>query len=233
MTYAPGAPPLPVSDVAAAAAALRRRGGRLSQPRRQVLEALFAAEGPVSAEYLAQGLGGRTMPVELTSAYRALEHLERLGVVRHVHLGHGPGLYALAGTHEREYLVCERCDRVMGVDAARLDPVRRLIQDAFGYHARFSHFPIVGLCASCANHYEPAHSRNRGGAMTDEHTHEHLHAGAHSHEHSHGDLTHSHSHTAHDHEHTEHEHEHSHGDYAHSHPHLHEQGLEDEHSHEH
>jgi Fur family transcriptional regulator, ferric uptake regulator len=150
MTHAPHTPPLPVSDVAAAAAALRERGGRLSQPRRQVLEALFVADGPVSAERLAQGLDGRTTPFELTSVYRSLEYLEELGLVRHVHLGHGPGLYALTGAHEREYLVCERCDRVTAVEAASLDPIRAQIRDAFGYEARFSHFPIVGLCASCA-----------------------------------------------------------------------------------
>jgi len=150
MTHAPHTPPLPVSDVAAAAAALRARGGRLSQPRRQVLEALFAADGPVSAEQLAQGLDGRTTPVELTSVYRSLEYLEELGLLRHVHLGHGPGLYALAGAREREYLACERCDRVTAVEAAALDPIRAQIRDAFGYEARFSHFPIVGLCASCA-----------------------------------------------------------------------------------
>jgi Fur family ferric uptake transcriptional regulator len=115
-----------------------------------VLEALFAARKPVSAEDLAGGLNGRTTAVELTSVYRALEYFEDLGIVRHVHFGHGPGLYALASANEREYLVCERCAKVMAVDAPRLDPVREQIQASFGYHASFAHFPIVGLCASCA-----------------------------------------------------------------------------------
>jgi Fe2+ or Zn2+ uptake regulation protein len=151
MTFAPRTPPSPVSDMAAAAAALRRQGSRLSQPRRQVLEALFAAEEPVSAEQLAGGLQGRTTPVELTSVYRALEYLEELGVLRHMHLGHGPGLYALvASSSEREYLVCERCAKVTAVDAARLDAIREQIHASFGYRASFSHFPIVGLCDSCA-----------------------------------------------------------------------------------
>ncbi len=70
--------------------------------------------------------------------------------MRHVHLGHGPGLYALTGGGEREYLVCERCDRVTALGAERLDGVREAIEREFGYRARFSHFPIVGLCADCA-----------------------------------------------------------------------------------
>ncbi len=114
-----------------------------------MLEELFAAEGPVSAEDIARALDARDQQLELTSIYRTLERFEALGVARHVHLGHGPSRYALA-TSEREYLVCDRCDEVLSVDAGRLDAVRREIRDAFGYEARFSHFPIVGQCPRCA-----------------------------------------------------------------------------------
>ena len=46
------------------------------------------------------GVGRATSPardpsLERTSVYRNLERLEALGVVSHVHVGHGPGLYAL------------------------------------------------------------------------------------------------------------------------------------------
>lgn len=137
-------------SVTAAIAAVRSHGLRVSTSRRMVLEALFKTDVPVSAERIASGLGGQLPPLDLASVYRNLETLERHGVVRHVHLGHGPGLYALAGSGEREYLVCERCDRVRTVHAGELDAVRELIAREFGYRARFSHFPIVGLCADCA-----------------------------------------------------------------------------------
>jgi Fur family transcriptional regulator, ferric uptake regulator len=143
VTRAPHRPPLEYRDIEDVARALREAGGRFSAARRRVLEALFEAEGPLPAEAVAPGL-------DRASVYRALEYLEELGVVRHVHLGHSPGLYALTGGGEREYLVCERCDRVTGLAAERLDAVRDLVEREFGYRARFSHFPIVGLCADCA-----------------------------------------------------------------------------------
>ena len=143
MTRAPHRPPLAYEDIEDVARALREAGGRFSAARRRVLEALFAADAPLPADAVAPGL-------DRASVYRALEYLEELGVVRHVHLGHGPGLYALTGGAEREYLVCERCNRVEAVDAEQLDGVRRQIARDFGYRARFSHFPIVGLCADCA-----------------------------------------------------------------------------------
>src|ERR687894_1530547 len=112
--------------------ALRARGLRVSAARRLVLESLFAAEGPIPAERIADGLAGRLPRSDLASVYRNLETLETVGLVRHFHLGHGPGLYAPSGAGEREYLVCNSCGTVATVDPDEMDPVRSLIEERFG-----------------------------------------------------------------------------------------------------
>lgn len=129
-------------------ALLRAEGHRVTAPIRFVLAELFAAEGPISAQQISDRSPGRGL--QPSSAYRALERLEELGVVRHVHLGHGPSLYLLVGSGEREFLLCERCGVVRSVDPLDLDPIRDALERRFGYWARFGHFPIVGLCAECA-----------------------------------------------------------------------------------
>jgi Fur family transcriptional regulator, ferric uptake regulator len=133
----------------AAVEALRARGHRASAARRLVLEALFAADGPMSADQIAGGIGGRVPRSDVASVYRNLETLEELGLVSHVHLGHGPGLYALNHNGEREWLTCERCGDFRAVDPQALEGVRAAIQAAFGYRASFAHFPVVGLCPGC------------------------------------------------------------------------------------
>jgi Fur family ferric uptake transcriptional regulator len=143
-------PPIAAPDVDAAVDALRAHGLRVSAARRLVLEALYAAGTPIAAEQIADGLAGRLPRSDLASVYRNLETLEEVGLVRHRHLGHGPGLYSHAGLDELEYLVCDACSAVMAVDRTEMDPVRKLIHKRFGYEARFSHFPILGLCADCA-----------------------------------------------------------------------------------
>jgi Fur family ferric uptake transcriptional regulator len=145
------AAPLEVHDIDAAIEALRSRGMRVSSARRLVLEALFAADGPIAAEEIADGLDGRLPRSDLASVYRNLETLGSVGLVRHFHLGHGPGLYALSTATEHEYLVCDSCNRIRTVDPGELDDIRSRIRRDFGYEARFSHFPIVGLCAECAS----------------------------------------------------------------------------------
>ena len=162
MTRAPERPAREFGSPDDILATLRAAGHRVSAPAARVLDALFAADGPVSADHIV----GTDPSLERTSVYRNLERLEALGVVSHVHAGHGPGLYALARGADQEYLTCDRCGRVTTVDPAALDGVRAALHADFGHHAKFSHFPIHGLCASCAEARRRAWARTpslRGG----------------------------------------------------------------------
>lgn len=159
MTVARTTPVLEVGSLDAAVDALRARGHRASSARRLVLEALFAADGPLTAEQIAAGLNGRLPRSDLASVYRNLDTLEQVGLVRHVHLGHAAGAYALASARAREYLVCERCGATREVDGAVLREAREAIRRATGWEATFGHFPVVGACPACAS--RPA--RREGG----------------------------------------------------------------------
>ena len=150
MTPARTARPHGVATIDSAVAALRAGGLRVSAARRLVLEALFATERPVSAEEIAAGVGGRFPRSDVASVYRNLETLEALGLVRHMHLGHGPGRYVLAARAERDYLACERCGAARRVDPTTSTPVRAPSREAFGLRGALRHFPIVGLCPACA-----------------------------------------------------------------------------------
>jgi Fur family ferric uptake transcriptional regulator len=154
MTVSPSTAPLQLKSPQSVLNTLRGHGLRVSTARRVVVQALFAARGPLSAEEIAAGVEG-SLPVDLASVYRNLETLEELGVVRHFHAGHGPGRYALTGDGEREYLACERCGAVAEARPGELDAARAMISERFGYEVRFTHFPIVGLCAGCAREGGP------------------------------------------------------------------------------
>jgi Fur family ferric uptake transcriptional regulator len=148
MTEPAASAPRRFDDAEEVYALLRSEGHRVTAPIRFVLGQLFAAGSPLSAAQIAErSPHGDLQP---SSVYRALERLAEVGVARHVHLGHGPSLYLLVGSGEREFLSCERCGAVATVEPRELDPVRRAIERRSGYRARFSHFPIVGLCADCA-----------------------------------------------------------------------------------
>jgi Fur family ferric uptake transcriptional regulator len=150
MTVSPDRAPVVVADLDEAMDVLRRSGRRATAARRMVLAALLEARRPVSAEEIAAGLDGALPASDLASVYRNLDTLGELGLVRHFHVGHGPGRYALAGEEEREYLACEECGELRALDPSALDPVRAVVAGLSGYEVSFSHFPIVGLCPRCA-----------------------------------------------------------------------------------
>jgi len=75
---------LEIGDLNSAIALMRMRGMRVSAARRLVLEALLAADGPMSAEQIAEGIGGRVPSSDLASVYRNLQAFEDIGLVRHL-----------------------------------------------------------------------------------------------------------------------------------------------------
>jgi Fur family transcriptional regulator, ferric uptake regulator len=148
MTAPHTAQALEVSDLESAVDAVRDAGLRVSTARRLLLEQLWSTSEPQTAEQLSDAIGASS---DVASVYRNLEAFERMGLVRHLHLGHGPGLYTRASLGRREYLICDACGAHRAVDPARLDEVRELIRRDFGHEARFTHFPIAGLCPECAS----------------------------------------------------------------------------------
>jgi len=117
--------------------------------RRLMLDALYASSDPMTADRLAELVGGQT-GTDVASIYRNLDTLEEVGLVRHFHLGHSPGLYVRAGGGLQEYLVCESCRTIRAVEPDELDGLRGVLEREFGWEAHFTHDPIVGLCPDCA-----------------------------------------------------------------------------------
>jgi len=127
---------------------LRSTGGRVTTPRRLLVRSLFEAAGHRTAEELAAEIQAQAPDVSISTVYRNLEELERLGVVVHAHLGHGPATYHLA-TAAHGHLVCERCDAHVEIaDAFFADLRSRAIAD-FGFAIDPRHFAVIGRCAAC------------------------------------------------------------------------------------
>jgi Fur family ferric uptake transcriptional regulator len=134
--------------------AIRDSGSRVTVDRRAVIEALNHSGDHLTAEQLAEAVWVDHPDINLATIYRTLELLERLEIAFHVHLGHGPSRWHLAGD-VHHHLVCEACNQVVEIPDSTFDPLRkRLLQDT-GFVIDPHHFSLSGLCAACA-----AESRN-------------------------------------------------------------------------
>ena len=131
---------------------LRARGGRVTTSRRAILETFLGVGGHVTAESLTLRVQTTQPDVHESTVYRFLDELERLGVVDHVHLGHGPAVYHLA-SDAHHHLVCDRCGTVVEVPEELFAELRGRLQSEFGFTLQPRHFAVTGRCPACQ---EPA-----------------------------------------------------------------------------
>jgi len=129
---------------------LRAAGGRITAARRALVDALVRAEEHPSAEALAAAVQAQRPDVHQTTIYRILDDLERLGVVEHTHLGHGPAVYHLSES-AHPHVVCERCGVVIEVDRAAFDALADQLRTKHNFVIRPGHFAVTGRCRACAD----------------------------------------------------------------------------------
>ena len=129
-------------------AELRAHGGRVTTCRRAILETFLGIGGHVTAEMLTAKVQLNQPDVHESTVYRFLDELERLGVVDHVHLGHGPAVYHLA-SDVHHHLVCDRCGAVVEVPEDVFAALRTRLESDFGFSLQPRHFAVTGRCGAC------------------------------------------------------------------------------------
>ena len=127
---------------------LRTAGVRITAPRRVVLAALVEAGSHVTAEALHRLVRRDHPDVSSSSVYRTMDLLAELGVVEHVHLGHGPAQYHLTDD-AHAHLVCNGCQTVVELEPELSAPFARRVDAELGFALDLGHFALTGWCARC------------------------------------------------------------------------------------
>ncbi len=127
---------------------VRQHGGRVTASRRILLRTLFSSSGHRTAEELAAEVQAEAPDIHLSTIYRNLEELERLGVVVHSHFGHGPATYHLAKSVHGHF-VCEECGTLIEVPQSMFSELAVDAASEFGFTIDPHHFAMLGRCADC------------------------------------------------------------------------------------
>lgn len=132
---------------------LHRKGMRMTPQRQLVLDALLEL-GHATPEEACQRVQRSTPSVNITTIYRTLELLENLGIVRHIHLGHGAPSYSVH-EHQHVHLVCHRCGRVLELPREVMAQLRGTLRAEHGFALDVSHLALSGHCHDCAAQESP------------------------------------------------------------------------------
>lgn len=128
---------------------IRQRNGRVTLPRRVIVSALLESKGHLTVEELTSAVRSRHPDVHTSTVYRCLDTLERLRVVDHAHLGHGPAVYHLLDD-PHQHLVCGACGTVIEVPDDIFEQVSDRVRRDFGFTMQPGHFAVGGVCAACS-----------------------------------------------------------------------------------
>lgn len=120
----------------------------MTSSRRALVAALADAGGHLTADDLVEQLRSSHPDLAESTVYRLLADLQERGLVRHVHMGHGPSVYHLEAENHH-HLVCDRCGRVTDVPVKVLAPVVAKLGKEYAFHFRPGHSALQGLCAPC------------------------------------------------------------------------------------
>jgi Fur family transcriptional regulator, ferric uptake regulator len=128
---------------------LHERGFRMTPQRQLVLDSVRAL-GHATPEQICARVQESAPAVNITTVYRTLDLLEKIGVVRHTHLGHGAPTYS-EHEHQHVHLVCHECGTVLEAPTDLLDDLAARLQRESGFTLDASHVALSGHCADCAD----------------------------------------------------------------------------------
>jgi Fur family ferric uptake transcriptional regulator len=136
------------TEVTALRRTLHERGFRMTPQRQLVLDAVEEL-GHATPERICASVQRLAPAVNITTVYRTLDLLERIGVIRHTHLGHGAPNYSVR-EHAHVHLVCHLCGKIEEAPTTLLKQLAERMRAEHGFLLDATHVALSGACASCA-----------------------------------------------------------------------------------
>ncbi len=142
--------PEPPTELRNSWRAVIHAAGMRVTPQREALMASVWRLRHATADSLVADLAGADASVNLSTVYRGLDVLERIGLVRHAHLGSGTPTYHIATASHHVHLQCNDCGRVSSIAVAEAAQFISEVRSRTGFEADLTHAAIYGRCRECA-----------------------------------------------------------------------------------
>ena len=128
---------------------LSEQGYRLTPQRVMILSAIEDSNDHISAEEIYAQIVAKYPQVNISTVYRTLELLKRLGLVTETDLGGGRVRYHSAEKGHHHHLVCQECGAIIDLDESVLSSLKDTLLREYKFSADLRHLAILGRCANC------------------------------------------------------------------------------------
>jgi len=129
---------------------LSELGYRLTPQRMMILSAIENSDDHISAEEIYAQVVAKYSNVNISTVYRTLELLKRLGLVTETDLGEGRVRYHPADKGHHHHLVCKECGAIIDLDESVMASVKDTLLREYKFIADLEHLAILGRCVNCS-----------------------------------------------------------------------------------
>ena len=131
------------------ASKLREQGYRLTPQRMMILSAIENSNSHISAEEVYRQVVAQYPHVNISTVYRTLELLKKLGLVTETDLGEGLVRYHSADKGHHHHLICRECGAIIDLDDSVLATLKDTLLREYKFIADLRHLAIFGRCEKC------------------------------------------------------------------------------------
>jgi Fur family ferric uptake transcriptional regulator len=140
----------PPQEMSALTGRLRQQARKITGPRAAILEILRRHPHPLTNKEIFRALpkGGG----DLATIYRAMQMLEKLGMVKRFDFGDSVARFELVAEGDdghHHHLVCTRCAAVVEISECFPAEIERRIAHTNGFTAVTHRLEFFGLCPNC------------------------------------------------------------------------------------
>jgi len=129
--------------------ALNAPGLRVTKQRALILEIIRCGQGHLDADEVYRRARDKQPRLSLSTVYRSLQLLKKLGLVEEVHFDEGHHHYEVKPSSEHHHLVCLGCGRVIEFRYPLTRYMKRNVPEAKDFEIVDTEIRMTGYCPRC------------------------------------------------------------------------------------
>ena len=124
-------------------------GLRITNQRALILEIIRRGQGHLDADEVYRRARDKQPRLSLSTVYRSLQLLKKLGLVEEVHFDEGHHHYEVKPSSEHHHLVCLGCGRVIEFRYLLTRYMKRNVPEAKDFEIVDTEIRMTGYCPRC------------------------------------------------------------------------------------
>ena len=129
---------------------LRDHNLPVTHQREAIAAAVFLSNAHLSVGDIERALREQGVKAGKATVYRTLDLLVKAGLVREHDFGEGFKRYEpIVGENHHEHLICVNCGKVVEFSSDRIERMKQLIADQYGFRHHHHRLEIYGVCRDC------------------------------------------------------------------------------------